>query len=77
MAKGSGGTRGASGGGSGRSKGFNLPEGFTDVQTVKEALMQYANMDKWNKNTEYQMVYSTSGSSVLFLIDSRFATVLL
>lgn len=65
MAKGSGGTRGASGGGSSRSKGFNLPEGFTDVQTVKEALMQYANMDKWNKNTEYQMGFNDDAMGVI------------
>ena len=65
MAKGSGGTRGASGGGSSRSKGFNLPEGFTDVQTVKEALMHYAKQDAWNKNTEYRLGFNADAMGVI------------
>lgn len=38
---------------------------FTDVQTVKEALMQYANQDRWNKNTEYQMGFNADAMGVI------------
>lgn len=48
-----------------RTAGYNTPEGFTDVQTVKEALMQYANQDKWNKNTEYQMGFNADAMGVI------------
>lgn len=55
MAKASGGTRG--GGASVRSGGAR-DMSFTDVNTVADALQKYGNMDRWNKNTEYQMGFN-------------------
>lgn len=41
------------------------PPGFTDVQTVKEALMEYSRVDKWNKNTEYRMGFNDDAQAVV------------
>lgn len=62
MAKASGGTRG--GGASGRSGG-KADMSFTDVETVAGALKQYSSVDRWNKNTEYQMGFNDDAQGLV------------
>lgn len=63
MAKGSGGTRG--GGASAKGRGLNFDSDYNDVNIVKQNLMKYVPMDKWNKNTEYQMGLNDTAQGIV------------
>lgn len=57
---------GRAGGGGGLSRGGGARDmSFTDVNTVSNALQQYANQDHWNKNDEYRMGFNADAMGLV------------
>ena len=59
------GGRAGVGAGMGSRSGGARDMSFTDVETVSNALQSYANQDRWNKNTEYQMGFNADAMGLV------------